>query len=77
MHVKQIRVGHILTNPAVMPSGGFLIYFCLTSSMNFGSIASLLSVAIFSMEQTEDKINRYSSKDNAQNQKNLCVNFTA
>ena len=29
---------------AVMPSGGFLIYFYLSSSMNFGSIASLLSV---------------------------------
>ena len=56
MHVKQIRVGHILTNPAVMPSGGFLIYFCLSSSINFRSIAGLLSSDIFSMEQTGDKI---------------------
>lgn len=45
-----------LTSFAVIPSGGFLIYFCLSSSMNFESIASLLSVDIFSMEQTEDKI---------------------
>ena len=45
-----------LTSSAVMPSGGSLIYFCLSPSTNFGSIVSLLSVDIFSMEQTEDKI---------------------
>lgn len=45
-----------LTSFVVMPSGGFLIYFCLSSSINFGSIVRLLSVDGFSMKQTEDKI---------------------
>ena len=44
-----------LTSSAVMPSGGFLTYFSLSSPKNSESIASLLSVDIFSMEQTEDK----------------------
>lgn len=45
-----------LTNFAVMPSGGFLIYFSLSFSMNFGFIVSLLSFDSSSMEQTGDKI---------------------
>jgi len=44
------------TNLAVMPSGGFLIYFCLSPSIKFESMVSLLSADIFSMGQTEDKI---------------------
>ena len=44
------------TSFGVMPSGGSLIYFCLSFSMNSGSSASLLSFDSFSMEQTEDKI---------------------
>ncbi len=55
-----------LTNFAVMPSGGFLIYFSLSSSMNFGFIVSLLSFDVFSMEQTGDKIkqiNRWNGSD--------------
>lgn len=33
-----------------------MIYFCRSSSINFGSIVRLLSVDGFSMKQTEDKI---------------------
>ena len=45
-----------LTSADVMPSGGFLIYFCLSSSTNFESIVRLQPVDVFSMGQTEDKI---------------------
>lgn len=58
MNVKDSTVESVmfLTSLAVMPSGGSLIYFCLSSSMNVGSITSLLSFDISSMGQTGDKI---------------------
>ena len=45
-----------LISLAVMPSRGFLIYFSLGLYMNFGYIVCLLSVDIFGMEHTEDKV---------------------
>ena len=44
MHVEQIRVSHVFDQLCSHALRRILIYFCLSSSMNFGSIASLLSV---------------------------------